>query len=463
MTLFHNRALLVFGIIVLALTACGEVGATDRPGSSAEGQASSGAGHAHDSAGHGDVGTEVAVGEYSATQSTGTETTDVPELRITLEQLLGQHATLAVRFMRGRVDGVEEFTRVAVDALVTNTEQLTEAVASVHGAEAGAAFEQLWSGHVTSFFDYAVGVAENDDEAMRAAEADLDTYAEEFASLVESATDQQLAAADVAEGLDLHVDHLLRQIDAYAAGDYATAFDLQHEAYAHMFPTGQLLAEGMSSQHPGELPLPVDQAPQQLRSALGMMLGEHVELAIEAMRAGVAGAPYFEQAAAALNRNTTDLTEAIDALFGSDAAARFNTMWANHVDAFVQYTAALADGDEDAKQAALHQLHEFHEALGQHLSDMTGGELSADAAAEVLRIHDEQLIEQVEAYAAEDYEAAYQVSFDAYQHVFGAAAALSGAIEAHLGPQLPVGGAQTGGGAMAKDRDGQRSSRDRES
>jgi hypothetical protein len=344
------------------------------------------------------------------------------------------------------------FAGVGVDALVTNTEQLTVVVESVYGRDGGQAFQELWADHGTFLFNYTVGLAEDDAEAMRQAEDDLAGYVEDFAAFLEAATEGELAAADLAGGLQLHVDHLLEQISAYADGDYARAFTLQREAYEHMFPTGRGLAGGISAQHPGEFPVPVDDAEPQLRSTLGLLLGEHVELAIDALRAGVDGAPHFEAAAGALNANTEELTEAMEALFGADDAARFNTLWADHIDAFVQYTGGLAAGDEDAKEAALDQLEAFHHELGEHLSDMTGGELTVEAAAEVLRVHDEQLVDQIEAYAAEDYEAAYRLSFEAYQHIFDTAAALAGAIEAHVGPQLPVGGVATGGGGTADDR-----------
>ena len=81
-------------------------------------------------------------------------------------------------------------------------------------------------------------------------------------------------------------------------------------------------------------------------------------------------------------------------------------------------------------------------------------QLTVDAAAQALQVHDEQLVEQIEAYAAEDYEAAYQVAFESYQHIFDTAAALADAIEAHVGPQLPVGGVATGGGGTARDHGG---------
>jgi hypothetical protein len=378
------------------------------------------------------------------------EITDAVELRITLERLLGQHATLATRLMRARVDGAEAFARVAVDALVTNTEELTDVVESVYGPDGATVFAELWADHGTALFNYTVGLVEDDQAAMEDAEAELERYIEDFSAFLEAATDGELAAADLAPGLRMHVDHLIGQIHAFADGDYARAFELQREAYEHMFPTGRGLAGGIAAQHPGELPLPVDEEAPQLRSTLGLLLGEHLELAIDAMRAGVHGAPQFEHAAAALNANTEELTEAMEALFAADDAARFNTLWADHIDAFVQYTAALAEDDEAGREAAIARLHDFHDALGRHLSDMTGGELDADVAAEVLRVHDEQIAAQIDAYAAEDYEEAYRISFEAYQHIFDAAAALATAIEAHVGPELPVGGAPTGGGGTSR-------------
>ena len=69
--------------------------------------------------------------------------------------------------------------------------------------------------------------------------------------------------------------------------------------------------------------LPADQAavltePQwRLRSELGRLLGEHVALAVGALRAGADRRPDFAAAAAALNGNTSDLTGAIGSLFGA--------------------------------------------------------------------------------------------------------------------------------------------------
>lgn len=57
-------------------------------------------------------------------------------------------------------------------------------------------------------------------------------------------TGGELTADGISDVLTVHVDHLLRQADAYAASRYGTAYRLPREAYAHMFPTGKALTGG---------------------------------------------------------------------------------------------------------------------------------------------------------------------------------------------------------------------------
>jgi hypothetical protein len=65
--------------------------------------------------------------------------------------------------------------------------------------------------------------------------------------------------------------------------------------------------------------------------------------------------------------------------------------------------------------------------------------------------HDDQLLEQIDSYADEDYNRASELAFGAYQHMFSTAGNLAEAIEANLGGTLPTGGAQTGGGGTARE------------
>jgi hypothetical protein len=66
---------------------------------------------------------------------------------------------------------------------------------------------------------------------------------------------------------------------------------------------------------------------EKLRAAFAMLLGEHMQLIIDAQRATFAGAPEFKAAAAQVNANTEALTRALGALVGRKKAAEFQSAW----------------------------------------------------------------------------------------------------------------------------------------
>jgi hypothetical protein len=344
--------------------------------------------------------------------------------------------------LRNDVDLVE----AANQALVLNTDDLGALVASVHGDAAGQQFKALWVRHTDLLFDYTRAVAEDDAAARDQARTALDQYRSEYGAFVESATGGQIPAADAAENLRHHLDQLMGFADAYHAGDYDRAFSLEREAFAHMFPTGRALAGGLVN-HPGELPVAVDDPAQQLRSSLGLLLGEHFELAVDAMRSAVVGSPDFGGAAAALDANKTDLTGAIDSLVGAAGAQQFNQAWATHIDLLVSYSLAVADQDQAAQDRARQQL-----AVATSFSALTGGALTVEAATEALGPHDQHLVDQLDAYARHDYQRSHEVAFEGYQHMMQTASAVAPAVEAFLAGGAPVGGAQTGGGGLARER-----------
>src|SRR4029453_7896231 len=159
----------------------------------------------------------------------------------------------------------------------------------------------------------------------------------------------------------------LAQADAYAAHDYARAYQIERQAYEHMFTAGAGLAKASVTP---EVAVGLDIPPEKLRSAFAMLLGEHMELVVDAQRATFAGAPQFKAAAAQVNANTTALTKAMAALVGPTKAAEFQTAWANHVEGLLAYTAAVAGNDQNAKTVAKQNLDGFAERLGLYFRDI---------------------------------------------------------------------------------------------
>jgi hypothetical protein len=377
------------------------------------------------------------------------EQPDPVELRAQLEQVLGQHAILTVRLTRARLRGDEDLAQSADEALSKNAADIAAPIGAFYGAEAAETFEQTWFNHVTYVFNYARGVADDDAAVASEARHQLDSYATDLSEFLAEATHQAIPAEVLTEELRMHVDQLLEQVDAYAAEDYERAFQLERESYAHIFPLGKTLAAGIVTGDGGELPADFDSPARELQSQLGMRFGEHAELAVDAMRSGISNYPDFPAAAATLDQNTREITAMIESMFGAASARSFQALWADHIDAFVAYTQALAQNDEAAQDAAKERLTEFNSDFANFLSTSTQGRLGTAALADAFVMHEEMLLKQINEYAAANYGTAHQVSYEAYQHMFALADQAATAIGDTVAAGSPSGGAQTGGGGMA--------------
>jgi hypothetical protein len=363
-----------------------------------------------------------------------------------LEALLGQHSVLVADMMRGRLRGDPDFAQAANAALTKNTEALGGLIRALLGAAAQARFTSLWSVHVTALFNYARGLADHDTAVRRAAQSTLRGYESSLARFFAGAAHGRLPLASAESALRMHVNQLLHQADAYAAGDYAEANRAYRESYNHTYGLGKVLAAALLG--PAKAAA-LDSPEWSLRSELARLLGEHVALVVAAMRSGVANLPDFAAAGAAVNGNTRDLAGAVDGLFGAAAAKQFQSLWADHVDALMAYTAGVVAKDAGRTGAALAKLGTFQRELAAFLGGATGRRLAVQALAKGLTGHDQMLVHQVDAFAAKDYQQAHDLAYSTYQQMSGLAGQLAEAFGATVASRMPQGGAQTGHGGMA--------------
>jgi hypothetical protein len=368
------------------------------------------------------------------------------QVRAQFEQLLGLHALLAVRQMRSVVAAAPELQRATEASLQANTDALSKLVASAYGGAPADRFTPLWQRHLADLLAYAKAVAGNDTSAKQTARTLLLADADAYGSWQAEASKGRVKASDAAAGVRMHVEELMRQADAYAARDYARAYRIERAAYEHMFTAGAALAKAGVTP---EVAVGLDAPPEKLRSAFAMLLGEHMELLVEAQRATFASAAEFKAAAAQVNANTTALTKAMAGIVGPTKAAEFQTAWANHVEGLMDYTAAVAGNDQNAKTVAKQNLDGFAERLALYFSDVVHNVLAADPLTDAITAHDAHLINHVDAHAAKDYTRAQQMELEGYEQMLGVANTLVGAIQRTVKPRLPVGGSKTGGGGMA--------------
>jgi len=232
----------------------------------------------------------------------------------------------------------------------------------------------------------------------------------------------QLDAATERRALQLHV----KQLTDIATMDYQQAYASERHAFEHMFAMGDRIALAIDRQFPARFPdANVAFSPAaNLELTLDRLLGEHLVLAAEVMRAGLAKAPDFAAAREALAGNTTDLSGAVGGIYGKDAGGAFDALWTRHIDAYLGFIAAMASGDANARADSLAKLHAYHDQIASFLASANPFLKREDVAALIQR-HVQALIAQVEAAAAGDHQRTVATVGSAYRQTFEVGNALA--------------------------------------
>ncbi len=345
------------------------------------------------------------------------------DLRITLGRLLGEHAYLVMEAMRAASEGRADLNALD-NGLDANTASLGDAVAQVYGRDAGVAFVAIWQRHIDALFDWSRAKAAGDTAAADAALTTLQQYRTDLGKFLTDANPKISGDAE-AHALQLHLD----QLTSFVGMDYAQSFATERAAYSHMFEFGDDLARAIIAQFPERYPDGnVAFSPRtSLRLDLGRLLGEHLVVAAEAMRAGLARRADTTAAAASLDANSKDLAAAIGRIFGPDAGAAFGEVWSRHVTTYLAYIEAVREGDDAARADSLASLHSYHSALAEFLNTAIPALSRADLEA-LISHHVTALVNQVDAAAAGDHERTVAVTREAYAQMFVVGDALATAI-----------------------------------
>ena len=407
----------------------------------------------------------VGCGSGEATTASGTQTpapspgnsangsrpADAVALRSGLEMLLGEHVRLTAALVRDRIDGATERATATAAAVRSNTDELAGAVSALLGDDAGARFDQLWSAHVDRLQDYAAALAEDDSSAEDQARERLRTTEGDLGRLLSDASGGRMTPQDAEASVRMHVDMLMAQGDAVAAGDHAGAYRTGRESFADMLATAGALARALAPA--AGLPAGDLDAPRRtLQSGLSRLLAEHMGLMSETMRAAYDGSAELGAAGDALNGNSSDLAGAVGALYGPEAAASFLQLWAGHIEGLVAYARAQREDAETPPQQAQQVLGDYAGRLASFLATATSQRLPAVQLTASLTEHDGALTRSLDAYVADDFARSQTVATEGYRHMFGLSQALADAIGDEVAARLPRGGVQTGAGGLVAPR-----------
>lgn len=388
----------------------------------------------------------VAIMTASVSQTDVAGPIDRTELRLELQELLAHDTMLAIRFMRSTISGTPDFVDAANAVVVRSADEIEQTVARAVPADDARAFADGWSSHNQQLFSYATALRDGDDAAREHARAQVAVTAEEQAAVIADITDGYIAVDAAATSLHMRDDLLLYQIEAYAAADYGQAYALTHEAYEHAAGVAAALAAGATGNDPHAVDV---SAGEQMDAELISVLGEHVELTTDSLRAAVSGSDEFAAATAAVDTNTAALADLMASAVGNRRARKVADLWSADIDQRLRYALAIAEQDGESQRSVREDLLDTADRLGSKLAKVTDGEIDELVVTEALRSQQVLQLDQLHAYARGDYAAAADTSSTAHHRIADLARMLGDAFVTVTQERLPDGGADTGGGGTA--------------
>jgi hypothetical protein len=180
----------------------------------------------------------------------GTASSPPAGLRTRLTVLLGEHVALASEATGAALAGRQADFDAAAASLDANSVDLSAAIGSVYGDEAGNQFLDLWRRHIGFVVDYTTGLATGDQAKADDAVEALLAYTFEFGDFL-NAANPNLDSDVVADLVEAHILTLKAVIDAQAGGDPAVSYAAVRTAIGHMPMIADPLAEAIVVQFPG--------------------------------------------------------------------------------------------------------------------------------------------------------------------------------------------------------------------
>lgn len=351
-----------------------------------------------------------------AAMAQATDIKGAADLRTVLDDLLQEHVYLAASATGAALGGRDDEFKAAAETLDANSVQLSKVIGAAYGGQAEQSFLALWRKHIGFFVDYTQGAAGKDQAKQDKARQDLDSYRADADAFFSGANDN-LPKGAVADLLIPHTRTLLAVIDAQADEKPDDAFANLKMAADHMHMIGDPLAAATAKKFPDKFPGSSDASAAGLQATLNQLLQEHVYLAGAATNAAGNGRDdEFKVAAATLDKNSVELSQAIGSAYGPQAEQAFLPLWRKHIGFFVDYTQGAAAKDDAKKAQAAANLDGYRADADAFFSGANDN-LPKGAVADLLKPHVTQLAGAVDSQVSHDYPKAYKTLKEAADHM----------------------------------------------
>lgn len=172
-------------------------------------------------------------------------------LRVGLNNLIREHVSVSLDTTRYIADDASQWQiDAAMASQYSNSDDLAAAVASIYGEEAGSQFSELFREHIVESNNYAMAVANGDDNAKEDALVELQEYLNDIAIFFSDATG--LPTEAVYDLLNEHEDLINQSTEAYKDGDYTRSYELEREALTQASGIADALSMAIVNSQPSK-------------------------------------------------------------------------------------------------------------------------------------------------------------------------------------------------------------------
>ncbi|MCL5784409.1 MAG: hypothetical protein M1142_03590 [Patescibacteria group bacterium] len=166
-----------------------------------------------------------------------------------------------------------------------------------------------------------------------------------------------------------------------------------------------------------------------LRVVLNSLNKQHVDLAAEAMRDGYDGfgSEAFKASTHTLDNNSVAMANLMGSLYGTDTSNKFLEVWRKHIDSYMNYTLAIKNNDGSERSRAMSDLSNQAEQLASLLSAVNP-DIQKDAVKQMMVERAQLMLAVINARAAGDWQASYDMQDAAYNQYIAFADGLAAVI-----------------------------------
>jgi len=177
------------------------------------------------------------------------ESADFKTFNENMRQLWSDHVWWTRNVIANIVDELPGTTE-AVNRLLSNQDDIGDAIKPYYGDAAGEALSTLLRTHITQAADLLTAAKAGDTQTFNTVNTAWHANADEIATFLSNANPENFELEAMKDMMDEHLEYTLEEATARLSGDYAADVAAFDEVFEQIMVMADMLAEGIANQFP---------------------------------------------------------------------------------------------------------------------------------------------------------------------------------------------------------------------